>query len=108
MTAVHGTGAAQAAASAGSEATAAPAAANAANQAAEAQKSAAAKMANPQHTNTTRQAVLDQVSVQITKALKAGVDRINIQLKPANLGRIEVNLELSQDGRVAAVVTADN
>lgn len=107
VTAVHGTGAAQAAGSAGSEATAAPAT-NAANQAAEAQKSAAAKLANPQHTNTTRQAVLDQVSVQITKALKAGVDRINIQLKPANLGRIEVNLELTQDGRVAAVVTADN
>ena len=81
---------------------------SAASQAAQAQKNAAAQTAKAQPANLPRQAVLDQVSVQITKALKAGVDKINIQLKPASLGRIEVRLELAQDGRVAAVITADN
>jgi len=52
--------------------------------------------------------VVDQVNVKISKALLAGVDKIKIQLRPAELGRIEVKLELSNDGRAAAVVTADN
>ena len=54
------------------------------------------------------QAVTDQVNVQITKALENGLDKIEIHLKPANLGRVDVRMELSHDGRVQAVVTADN
>ncbi len=54
------------------------------------------------------QAVTDQVNVQITKALKNGMDKINIQLKPAQLGRVNVSMELGHDGRVIAVVSADN
>ena len=46
--------------------------------------------------------------MQITRALTAGVDKIQIQLRPESLGRIEVRLELTSDGRVATVVTADN
>ena len=55
-----------------------------------------------------QQGAADQVSVQITKALNAGLDRINIQLRPANMGRVDVRMELAADGRVSAVVTADN
>jgi hypothetical protein len=54
------------------------------------------------------QSVADQVSVNITRAIKAGVDKIDIQLKPASLGRINVQLEIGHDGRVQAVVSADN
>lgn len=52
--------------------------------------------------------VADQVSVKITKALQAGNDRISIQLKPSELGRVDVKMELTQDGRVMAVVTAES
>ncbi len=54
------------------------------------------------------QSVTDQVSVKISKALQAGNDRISIQLKPSELGRVDVKMELTHDGRVMAVVTADN
>ena len=57
---------------------------------------------------TTGSSVVDQVSVKISKAMQAGNDKISIQLKPAELGRIDVKMELTQDGRVMAVVTADN
>ncbi len=52
--------------------------------------------------------VAEQISVQISKAVKAGVDRIDIQLRPKELGRIDVRLELTGDGRVSATVTVDN
>jgi flagellar hook-length control protein FliK len=52
--------------------------------------------------------VTDQISVKITKALQAGTDRISIHLKPSELGRVDVKMELTHDGRVMAVVTADN
>ena len=50
----------------------------------------------------------EQVSVRITRALQAGGDRISIRLNPADLGRVEVRMELAQNGQMTAVVTADN
>ena len=52
--------------------------------------------------------VADQISVNISKAVKSGMDRIEIRLRPESLGRVEVRLEVSRDGRVAAAVTVDN
>lgn len=52
--------------------------------------------------------VSEQISVQISKAVKAGIDRIDIQLRPKELGRVDVRLELAGDGRVNATVTVDN
>jgi flagellar hook-length control protein FliK len=52
--------------------------------------------------------VADQISVNISKAVKSGMDRIEIRLRPESLGRIEVRLEVSHDGRVTAAVTVDN
>lgn len=51
--------------------------------------------------------VTNQVAVQIQKAAGQGHDRISIQLKPADLGRVEVRLDVGADGRVAAVISAD-
>lgn len=53
------------------------------------------------------QEVTNQVAVQIKKAIGQGNDQIRIQLKPAELGRVEVKLEVSQDGRAVAVVSAE-
>lgn len=61
---------------------------------------------NPQAQH--RAQVNEQVNVQITKAIANGMDKISIQLKPAHLGRIDVQLEMASDGRVSAVITADN
>ncbi|MCH7711331.1 MAG: flagellar hook-length control protein FliK [Proteobacteria bacterium] len=51
--------------------------------------------------------VVDQLAVHIVKAAAAGMDKISITLRPAALGHIEIQLELSHDGRIAAVVTAE-
>ena len=50
---------------------------------------------------------LDQVAVQITKAATDGLDKINIQLKPESLGRIDVQLQVAHNGQVNAVIAAD-
>jgi len=52
--------------------------------------------------------VTEQVQVQISKAISEGLDKIRIQLKPAHLGRIDVQLDMGQDGKVSAVISADN
>jgi flagellar hook-length control protein FliK len=54
------------------------------------------------------QVPLQDVSVQITRAAKAGLDRIEIELRPDTLGRIDVRLDLGRDGRVNALILADN
>jgi flagellar hook-length control protein FliK len=54
------------------------------------------------------QQVIEQIKVNITRAAKAGLDRVTIQLKPIELGRIEIKLEMTQEGKVTAAVTADN
>ncbi len=56
----------------------------------------------------TAQNVIDQIKVSITKAAKAGLDRVTINLKPVELGRIEIKLEMSEDHKVRVTVTADN
>ena len=51
---------------------------------------------------------MDQVSVQIAKQVKDGVDRISVKLNPQELGRVEIKLEVAKDGSVQATVTAEN
>lgn len=49
----------------------------------------------------------EQVSMQISTALKEGADRIKISLHPSELGRVDVKLEIGQDGRVIAAIAVD-
>ena len=53
------------------------------------------------------QPVVEQLAVHIVKAAAEGMDKISIKLRPAALGHIEIQLELSHDGRITAVVTAE-
>lgn len=55
-----------------------------------------------------KQQVMEQVNVHVAKGLEAGKDKITINLKPAELGRIEVQMEVARDGRMVATITADN
>ena len=45
--------------------------------------------------------------MQIKKAIGQGNDQIRIQLKPAELGRVDVRLEVTEDGRAVAIVGAE-
>lgn len=72
------------------------------------QQANASQAAKAQRPLAQGKAVAEQISVQISKAIEAGVDRINIQLRPESLGRIDVKLDVGLDGRVMVVVTADN
>ena len=49
----------------------------------------------------------NQVGVQLTQALTDGATKFTMRLHPAELGRVDVSLEISADGRVTAVVSAD-
>jgi flagellar hook-length control protein FliK len=51
--------------------------------------------------------VTNQVAVQIKKAIGQGADQIRIQLKPAELGAVEVKLAVTEDGRAMAVVSVE-
>ena len=83
-------------------------AAAAPTQAAQKATPAQAPQAPQQPSEADQQKVMDQVSVQIAKAAKDGTDTIKVQLKPQDLGRIEIKLEVGTDGKVTATVTADN
>jgi flagellar hook-length control protein FliK len=72
--------------------------------AAQAQQTVAASMAKPA---APAQSAAEQVSVYLSRAIQSGATRFSIQLQPADLGRVEVRLDVARDGRVTAVVTAD-
>lgn len=51
--------------------------------------------------------VAEQVALNLRQAAKDGSDHIQIQLQPADLGTIDVKLNVSHEGRVMVVVSAD-
>jgi len=54
-----------------------------------------------------RLAAMEQIAIHIQKAVAAGKDQVTIQLRPEDLGRIDVKLELGADGQVKAHVRAE-
>jgi hypothetical protein len=59
------------------------------------------------HTAAPYVPVGEQVALNLKQALAADNNEIRIQLKPASLGTIDVKLNLTDDGRVSAVISAD-
>ncbi len=51
--------------------------------------------------------VRDQISVHLSRAVRDGLDRIEIRLRPEQLGRVEIRLDLGRDGTATATVTVD-
>lgn len=49
----------------------------------------------------------EQVGIRLQKAVSDGVDRISMSMKPAELGRVDIQMEVGFDGRVQAVISAD-
>ncbi len=54
-----------------------------------------------------RGAAVEQVAVRLQVAAKQGQNHINIRLHPAELGRVEVKLDLTEDGPLRAVLIAE-
>jgi hypothetical protein len=52
--------------------------------------------------------VSEQVAAHIVRGVKAGLGRVHIALEPEALGRLEIRLDFQRDGRLAAVILADN
>jgi flagellar hook-length control protein FliK len=50
----------------------------------------------------------EQVILQIARGVKDGSSQLSIQLKPAELGRVDVKLNISSDGKVQGTVVASN
>lgn len=50
--------------------------------------------------------VVEQVKVNITKSAVKGVDKIDIHLKPEDLGQIEIKMQLSKNGKLQAEIVA--
>jgi len=60
--------------------------------------------ASPQSRNAP---ATDQVSVSLKKAVENGDSKLRIQLRPHDLGRVEVKLDIAGDGRAKAMVLAE-
>lgn len=50
----------------------------------------------------------EQVAVHMHRMAKGGSNQYELQLHPAELGRVDIRLEINKDGAVQATVTADN
>lgn len=51
--------------------------------------------------------VQDQVAVHLQRAVRDSVDKISIQLSPAELGRIHVKMDINEDKQVSATITVE-
>ena len=50
--------------------------------------------------------VVEQIKVNITKSAIKGVDTIDIQLKPEDLGKIQIKMQISKDGKLQAEIVS--
>ena len=50
--------------------------------------------------------VVEQIKVNITKSAVKGVDTIDIELKPEDLGKVQIRMYISKDGRLHADIIA--
>ena len=68
---------------------------------------ATAKAAAAAKPKVPPQVVTEQVAVNINRAAGQGLDRITIQMRPPELGRVDVKMEVAQDGRLTAVISVE-
>jgi len=52
--------------------------------------------------------IAEQIKVNITQSAIKGVDKIEIKLKPAELGQLEIKMQIAKDGRLQAHIIASN
>ncbi len=69
-------------------------------------KGKAVSAAAPAVKHAPAREVADQIKVSIKKALKAGLDKIDVIVKHKELGTIKVHLEIDKDGNMKAVLSS--
>ena len=52
--------------------------------------------------------VAEQIKVNITQSAIKGIDKIEIQLKPAELGQVDIKLNIDKTGKIQAQIIASN
>ena len=52
--------------------------------------------------------LLDQVTFNVKTASTDGSSKIHIQLEPADLGKLDIQLNVGTDGKTGVIITADN
>ncbi|MCL2473786.1 MAG: flagellar hook-length control protein FliK [Alphaproteobacteria bacterium] len=60
-----------------------------------------------QHTQHS-QPVTDQIMLLIQRSVKSGVTKMSLQLNPAELGKVTVNLNFAKSGGVTGIIHSDN
>lgn len=55
----------------------------------------------------TAQPAVEQIAMQITRAADQNIDRMTVHLKPAELGKVTIDLEVGPDNRMLAVISAE-
>ena len=55
----------------------------------------------------TAQPVAEQIAMQISRAADHNIDRMTVHLKPAELGKVTIELEIGPDHRLHAVISAE-
>src|SRR5690606_15303858 len=65
------------------------------------------RQAQPAAAAASLHTATQQVMHRLEKAIEHREDRIRIELEPASLGGVEVQLRIGDDGRVSAIVRAD-
>ncbi len=48
-----------------------------------------------------------QIALQVVRAAPQGIDRFSVQLHPAELGSVEIQLDFAEDGHVSALIVAE-
>lgn len=68
---------------------------------------AASPLNAPRHTPSMPQAPAEQVVVHIQKAIAEGGSKVEIQLQPHTMGKVEVRIDTDQEGNSHVTVTAE-
>lgn len=55
----------------------------------------------------TAQPAAEQIAMQITRAADQNIDRMTVHLKPMELGKVTIDLEVGPDNRLLAVISAE-
>lgn len=77
------------------------------NQSANALRNAPASAHEPHATRAHAQPAIEQVALAIARRAKDGATRFDIRLDPPELGRVDVRLDFSADGKVTAALAAE-
>ncbi len=68
---------------------------------------ATANTSSAQDTALQFRPVTGQLAIHLAQAIQKGVSRFSVRLHPAELGRVDVRMDVTHDGRVTAIVFAE-